>query len=244
MKKNLAIVCIICLSIIVSALSFFNHAPAKITQSYEEMDEEQEEKRDEYIQLRWLHEFNMIKDPVLNQLPRNIAVREMSQAFTILQKQYNNNIIARGDNLNTYLPAGPNNIGGRTRAIAFDKRNSNIIIAGCISGGIYRSSDGGNNWTRVTPQDQLHNFSTVAQDPRSGSEDTWYAAGGEPIANSASGPGAFYLSEPVWKSTDNGVTWTRLSTTIPGIGAGTLENFDHPFDMVHKLFVNPTNGDL
>jgi hypothetical protein len=26
--------------------------------------------------------------------------------------------------------------------------------------------------------------------------------------------------------------------------AGTLENFDHPFDIVHKLFVNPVNGDL
>src|SRR6185369_10117022 len=40
------------------------------------------------------------------------------------------------------------------------------------------------------------------------------------------------------------VTWTRLTTTIPSLPAGTLENFDHPFDIVHKLFVNPVNGDL
>ena len=245
MKKNFAIVSVICLSIIVSALSYFSHTPLKTDGRLDDMEsEEQEEKRDEYTYLRWLHEFNMLKDPLSNQVPQNVVAKELVEAYSIPQKQFSSNILARGENLNTYTPAGPNNIGGRTRAIAFDKRNSNIIISGCISGGIYRSADGGNTWTRVTPQDQIHNFSTVAQDPRAGFEDTWYAAGGEPIANSASGAGAFYLSEPVWKSTNNGVTWTRLTTTIPSLPAGTLENFDHPFDIVHKLFVNPVNGDL
>ncbi len=245
MQKKFGIISIMGLSIIAGALGYVNRQPQNTPEAINEM-EVPEEKRDEYTVLRWLHEFNMIKDPVLNRLPNNISARERSQAFSIQQKQYyyNNSIFSRGENLNTYIPAGPNNIGGRTRAIAFDKRSSNIIIAGCISGGIFRSADGGSNWTRVTPQDQIHNFSTIAQDPRSGFEDTWYAAGGEPIANSASGAGAFYLSEPVWKSTDNGLTWNKLSTTIPGLGAGTLENFDHPFDIVHKLFVNPVNGDL
>ena len=245
MKKNFAIVSIICLSIIVSALNYFSPTPLKTEGRLDYMEsEEQEEKRDEYTYLRWLHEFNMLKDPLSNQVPQNVVARELAEAYSIPQKQFSTSIVARGENLNTYTPAGPNNIGGRTRAIAFDKRNSNIIISGCISGGIYRSADGGNTWTRVTPQDQIHNFSTVAQDPRSGFEDTWYAAGGEPIANSASAAGAFYLSEPVWKSTNNGLTWTRLTTTIPTLPAGTLENFDHPFDIVHKLYVNPVNGDL
>ena len=245
MNKKIAVVSVLVLSMIAVALSFFRYEPIKPVSEFSEIEEE-EDKRGEHTLLRWLHEFNMIKDPVLNQLPRNISSKELVQAFSVPQKQYyyDNNIFSRGENLNTYTPAGPNNIGGRTRAIAFDKRNSNIIISGCISGGIFRSSDGGGNWTKVTPNNQLHNFSTIAQDPRTGSEDTWYAAGGEPIANSASGPGAFYLSEPVWKSTDNGVTWTRLSTTIPGLAVGTLENFDHPFDIVHKLAVNPANGDL
>ena len=82
------------------------------------------------------------------------------------------------------------------------------------------------------------------QDPRSGFENTWYAAGGEPIANSASAAGAFYLSAPIWKSTDNGATWNTLPTNIPGLGAGTLEIFDHPFDIVHRLAVDPATGNL
>ena len=245
MNRKFTVVAILGCSIIAAAFCFFATETKRFAKEFDfDQGEEQNELRGEYTRLRALHEFNMLKDPVLNQIPKSVTGREMAEAFAIPQKQYNNNILARGDNLNTYLPAGPNNIGGRTRAIAFDKRSSNIIIAGCISGGIYRSADGGSSWTRVTPQDQLHNFSTIAQDPRTGSEDIWYAAGGEPIANSASGPGAFYLSEPVWKSTDNGLTWTRLTTNIPGIGVGTLENFDHPFDIVHKVCVHPLTGDL
>jgi hypothetical protein len=113
----------------------------------------------------------------------------LAEAYTIPQRQYNNNILARGDNLNTYT-LGPNNIGGRTRAIAFDKRNSNIIISGCISGGIFRSADGGNHLDESNPQDQIHNFSTVAQDPEQDLK-ILVRSGGEPIANSASGPEHF-----------------------------------------------------
>jgi len=243
MKKNISVIVCLVLSILVSALVYFSVHDRKVNPAFSEFEEE-EQNREEYTILRSMHEFNMVKDPVTNQIPKSIVSTELAQAFSIPQKQNATGVFNRGENLNAYIPAGPNNIGGRTRAIAYDMRNSNVIIAGCISGGIYRSADGGNTWTRVTPQGDIHNFSTVAQDPRPAFRDTWYAAGGEPIANSASGPGAFYLSEPIWKSTDNGVTWNRLTTNIAGVGVGTLEVFDHPFDIVHKLFVNPVNGDV
>ena len=235
------------LIVIISASAFLVLRNEKTVQHVEGQTEsennESSEKRALYNRLRALREFNMVKDPVTNKIPKNISELEVQQALSIPLKDYGNPL-ARGGNLNTYIPAGPNNIGGRTRAVAFDKRNSNIIIAGCISGGIYRSTDGGANWTRVTPQGEIHNFSTVAQDPRAGFEDTWYAGGGEPIANSASGPFAFYLSEGVWKSTNNGQTWTRLPLTVPGLGNGTLEGFDHPFDIIHKIVVHPVNGNV
>jgi hypothetical protein len=245
MKKNFTVVLGITVSVISSALIFFTTHENKQLFAQVKDTGEDEDKRDEYTTLRWLHEFNMLKDPVLNRIPDEVASKELSQAHAIPYKQYE--ILAGtfgADNLNTYVAAGPNNIGGRTRAVAFDIRNSNIIISGCISGGIERSADGGNTWTRVTPEGQIHNFSSVVQDPRVGFQDTWYAAGGEPISNSASAPGAFYLSMPIWKSIDNGVTWTATNTSIPGLGVGTLENFDHPFDIVHKLAIDPVTGNL
>ena len=37
---------------------------------------------------------------------------------------------------------GPDNVGGRTRAILFDNSNPNVIISGGVSGGIWRSANG------------------------------------------------------------------------------------------------------
>ena len=156
--------------------------------------------------------------------------------------------------LNNYIPAGPNNVGGRTRAVAYDIRyngtTNRVIIAGCVSGGIMRSTNGGTAWTLVTPQNDVHSFTSLVQDPRPGSQDTWYAAGGEPYGNSAGDQvGAAYMGHGIWKSTDNGATWNKLTFNfidIPGNApqGSNLEEFDHPFDFVHKLAVNPTNGHL
>jgi hypothetical protein len=86
----------------------------------------------------------------------------------------------------------------------------------------------------------------LVQDPRPGFEDTWYAGGGEPYSSSADAPGAPYLNHGVWKSIDNGVTWTKLTLSVPGVPSPPfdLEEFDHPFDFVHKIIVNPVNGNV
>ena len=212
------------------------------------MDKEQ---RAFFVKQRWMREYQMLKDPVTGEIPADIRLQEMKLARSIPEKSQDP--IGRL-NLNTYTAAGPNNIGGRTRVVAFDKRyngsSNRVIIAGSVSGGIMRSADGGTTWTRVSPDDDIHNLSALVQDPRAGQEDTWYAGGGEPIAGSASGPGAFFVGFGIWKSTNNGLSWTKLTrqvTDIDGstiLGAGTLEGFDNPFDMVHRITVNPTNGDV
>ena len=214
--------------------------------------EKNKEQEARFTELRAQYDFNMIKDPVTGRIPARIYERELAMARAIPERGTDPNAVARTMALNTYFPAGPNNQGGRTRAVAYDIRyngtTNRIILAGGISGGIMRSSDGGANWTRVSPDNDIHNLSSIVQDPRTGNQDTWYAGGGEPQGNSAGDVGAAYLGSGLFKSTDNGISWTRLTLTINGVvtppGGFTLETFDHPFDFVHKLLIDPANGNL
>jgi hypothetical protein len=206
--------------------------------------------------LRAQYEFDMLKDPATGTIPKGIFEKEILFAKTLPLKGVltaANSRVAEVTVLNNYLPAGPNNIGGRTRAIAYDTRfdgsSNRVIITGCVSGGIMRSSDGGNNWTRVTPEGDIHNFTAIAQDSRTGFQDTWYAGGGEPYGNTASENGATYLGYGIWKSANNGITWTKLQPNVTDINGsiiptGTLETFDHPFDFVHKIAISPASGDV
>lgn len=223
---------------------------------YEEHETERRGLVDEFSRKRVQYEFDMLKSPLTGKIPENIFEKELAFAKTLpVRSGPAGNSMLRLGALNTYLPAGPNNVGGRTRALAYDVRydgsTNRVIISGSVSGGIMRSDDGGATWTRVSPQNDIHNVTALAQDPRPGFQNTWYAGGGEALGNST-GIVALtnYLGWGIWKSTNNGVSWTKLPlsaiTDLPGNGApGTaLEMFDHPFDFVHKLAVNPANGDL
>jgi hypothetical protein len=248
----------IALAAMTTALLFvLNKGKLQATTSKEKREGERENEEGlpaAYVEARAKYEFDMLKDPATGRIPAGIFEREYAFAKSLPVRGSGFGML-REMALNTYLPAGPNNVGGRTRAVLYDVRyngtSNKVIIAGCVSGGIMRSTTGGNSWTLVTPQNDVHSFTTLAQDPRPGFQDTWYAAGGEVIGNSAGDEvGALYLGDGIWKSVDNGATWTKLPqnnlTDFNGspLPAGTLEGFDHPFDLVHRIAVNPTNGDV
>ncbi|WP_290706737.1 sialidase family protein, partial [Flavihumibacter sp. CACIAM 22H1] len=197
-----------------------------------------------FSQQRVQYEYDMLKDGGTGRFPAGIHDRELSFAKRLPVKEAVQRDFLSPFADNSYTPAGPENFGGRTRSLAFDKRfgtgGNQVILAGAISGGIYRSTNGGTSWTNVTPENEIHNVSAIAQDTRTGQENTWYAGGGEALGNSASpaAGGAFYLGNGLFKSTDNGASWQRLTTTFQG----NLEVFDAPFDIVHKIVVNPING--
>lgn len=209
---------------------------------WEENEEEKENRSASYIDARYKYELDMLKDPATGKIPEGIFEKELEFAKTLPVKSSS----SREMDLNNYIPAGPNNIGGRTRAVAYDKRydgsSNKVIISGCVSGGVMRSTDGGNTWARATfdSGQYSHNLTALAQDPRPGFQDTWYAGTGEFVGNTASDIGASFLGYGLWKSTDNGITWTKLS-------AGSTNDprkFDHPMDFIYNLAVNPVNGDL
>ncbi len=219
-------------------------------------EEENKEQQALFSAARIQYEYDLVKDPKTGKIPVGIREAETEQAFSIPNRM-NGGISNRSTLLNTYLPAGPNNIGGRTRALAYDIRyngtSNQVILSGSVSGGIMRSTDGGTTWNRVSPDNDIHNLTSIAQDTRPGFQDTWYAGGGEPIGNSASEGGAIFYGDGIFKSINNGLSWTKLplntivdSTASPVTTLSTFvrETFDHTFDFVHKIMVNKTNGDL
>ncbi|MEN9699133.1 MAG: hypothetical protein RLZZ301_331 [Bacteroidota bacterium] len=101
---------------------------------------------------------------------------------------------------------GPDNIGGRTRAICIDRTNNNRVWAGGVSGGLFVSNNKGNYWERVVP------YITSGGNPFISSmtmtnDNVLYVATG----SSAEGWGG----NGVWYSADFGATWD----VIPGTGS-------------------------
>ena len=102
---------------------------------------------------------------------------------------------------------GPRNFGGRTRAFVVDPRDSKVMLAGGITGGVWRSADAGRSWTPLTDTFSNISINVLEMDPANPS--VVYAGTGE----------AYYRSWPrhrgngIMKSTDGGISWSFLEST-------------------------------
>ncbi len=188
------------------------------------------------------YEFNILKNPTTGIIPEGSFENEKLQARFIAERQPQNRI-AGGT---AYIFQGPENLGGRTRSLQYDVRYNGItnqmIIAGGVSGGIYKSLDNGATWVRKSPTGEHYSCTSIAQDSRPGNNDTWYYTVGEATGSSASGGlfASLYGGNGVYKSTDNGETWSRLVNS----NTTALESFSTNADFISKVVVNPVNGDV
>ena len=191
-----------------------------------------------FAEERLKHEFNLQANPITGKIPQveknkefQLASRERTEAISRLQ--------ARRAPGQDYILRGPSNLGGRTRSIIIDRADASgqTLIAGGVSSGVFRTTDGGASWTKVSANSDIHNVTTIAQDPTN--TNTWYYGTGELRGNSASLSGSFYYGQGIWQSTDGGLSWTQMPGT-----ASTQEAFDSRFDFVVKVLVHPTTGDI
>jgi photosystem II stability/assembly factor-like uncharacterized protein len=180
-------------------------------------------------------ELNMQRNPLTGKIPLEEKRREYNTSVAFLQQKGLQRVTP-----SIYTSRGPSNLGGRTRAFAVDISDptSNTMLSGGVSSGLFRTTNGGENWTKVSPQGEIHNVSAVTQDPRAGFQNIWYYGTGEFIGNSAA-LGAFYYGQGVWKSVDSGLTWNM----IPGTDSD-FTRFDSFFDFTNALEVHPLTGDL
>ena len=172
-----------------------------------------------------------LADPVTGEIPNDIRKKEMIFAKTLPKSATMSK--------SNWIHRGPYNVGGRTRALAMDVSDENILFAGGASGGMFRSTDGGLSWGMTTNPNQLHNVTCVAQDTRIGHEDTWYFGSGELTGSSASGGEAYYQGNGIYKSVDGGLSWDSLSVT-----ATNTNSFDSDFDFIWNVKTDPSNDSL
>jgi hypothetical protein len=135
----------------------------------------------------------------------------------------------------TWTERGPNNIGGRCRAILIDRSDAsgNTVLVGSVSGGLWRTTNftaASPTWTQNSTVLANLAITTLAQDPTNAS--IMYAGSGEGYGNIDAIKGL-----GIYKSTDGGITWSLLSSTSTG-GANADD-----FGYVQKIAVY-SNGDV
>ncbi|MBI3259863.1 MAG: T9SS type A sorting domain-containing protein [Ignavibacteriae bacterium] len=175
-------------------------------------------------------ELMRLRDPATGKIPDGIRFNELKFANTLPRKSDDPKSASLLSS--TWTQRGPWNVGGRTRAVAIDIDNENIMLAGGISGGIWRSTDKGEHWTSTFTPAQIKCVTTITQDTRIGKRNIWYCGTGEIWGNSSQLNGDGLL-----KSTDGGMSWQSLKTTA----TNSPQTWDGAFEFVWKVATNPKN---
>ena len=125
---------------------------------------------------------------------------QMSGDFTLQMAP-----IARGG----WTWIGPGNVGGRVRAVVVHPTQTSTMFAGSVSGGIWKTTNGGASWAPV--DDFMANLAVTSLVFQPGNPQVMYASTGEGFSNADAIRGA-----GIFKSTDGGTTWAQLpATAVP-----------------------------
>ncbi|HBX49794.1 MAG TPA: hypothetical protein DEH02_01860 [Bacteroidales bacterium] len=146
-----------------------------------------------------------------------------------------------------WIEMGPDNVGGRTRTILIDKTEPNIILAGSVSGGIWRSTTHGLSWQKVSyagdnsstginSSDIIANL-CVSSFCQAANGDIYFGTG-EYFYNPHGGITGGFWGQGIWKSTDKGATFSRLSSTW----SATDASIQNTFKGVNKMAADPANS--
>lgn len=114
--------------------------------------------------------------------------------------------------------------GGRSGAVAGSYTNRQVFYMGATGGGLWKTTDGGNNWTNISDKYKIANIGAIAVAPSD--EQVLYVGEGENTlrGNVAEGLGG------MWRSDDGGRTWRNLG----------LKDGRH----IIRILIHPKNPDI
>ncbi|PSR02184.1 MAG: hypothetical protein BRD50_07510 [Bacteroidetes bacterium SW_11_45_7] len=133
---------------------------------------------------------------------------------------------------------GPDDIGGRCRAILIDQNNPQKMWAGGVSGGLFYSTNAGATWQEhdVNYKMMTTTVSCITQTPNG---DIYFGTG-EGFTNNKYGniqmPGI--PGEGIYKSTDGGQTFTHLSSTTLSVSNSNNVRWAY----VNEIAADPNNS--
>ncbi len=180
---------------------------------------------------RFNYELRQLIDPGSGVIPVGIFQKEQQFVDRLNRENSRSNLRVKQED---WRFAGPFNVGGRTRALALDVLDESVIVAGGVSGNMWRSTDGGSSWQQTSHPQSINSATCLVQDIRPGRENIWYHGTGELRGNSASASAAPYRGDGIFKSTDGGQSWFQLPSTADD----QLNNFNTPFRYVWNMVVN------
>src|SRR5579864_3335370 len=127
---------------------------------------------------------------------------------------------------------GSPTLSGRVTAMVVDPTNASIVYAGGADGGVWKTTNGGTDWTPLTDTQASLAIGAIAIDPSN--HNIIYVGTGEDNNNLDGYTGAGIL-----KSTDGGTTWSHIPGPFVGPFRATTGG-----GSIGSLAVHPTNGQI
>lgn len=170
--------------------------------------------------LAWDQDFEKTKNPFLNRPTPEVLAIGRTNAKEYFNKKATQRV---GTPEYPWIERGPNNVGGRTRALMWDPNDvtEKKVWAGGVTGGLWYNDDitnDNNSWINAGDFWDNLSITSIIYDPTN--TQVIYVGTGEGWGASASrGAG-------IWKSTDGGTNWSQLPTTT---------NFHYINDLVVRV---------
>lgn len=159
--------------------------------------------------LYWVQEYIATMDPALKRPTPEVLLSVLQKLNQQESALYG---AMPGTSVTPWTERGPSNIGGRTRALAWDPTdvNGKKVWAGGVTGGLWYNNDitsSTSSWQHVSALWSNLAVSAIAFDPNA--PGTIYVGTGEGYGASTSTSRGF----GIWKSTDSGKSFTQLNST-------------------------------
>ncbi|MBS3913487.1 MAG: PKD domain-containing protein [Bacteroidetes bacterium] len=159
--------------------------------------------------LYWIQEYIATMDPAKRRPTPEVLFEVMEK---LNRQDYTQYGAMPGTSVTPWQERGPNNVGGRTRALAWDPTDATgkKVWAGGVTGGLWYNTDitsSSSSWQHVSSLWSNLTVSSIAFDPNA--PGTIYVGTGEGYGSSSSTSRGF----GIWKSTDSGKSFTQLNST-------------------------------